>query len=309
MKTSRLFTVAALAIGVGPRFATAASLRRGGGTGAATIGSAEGAFSSLARNRLHPELVATLLGEVEDAWVQGRVAALRGDVKDTIARAEAMASCRKVAGSIVMGAEGDFDKAKTYMIEVCNKFGGSKGNHTMCQKFGQGIVGAMVGDPSYNRDELNLTQPCGSFYDSAVSSMALELRENEENDVRKQEQAAQQEEATPVKEVEKKEGDDAVQKRAEDKLREADVSLHKEAPKESSNTTNVSTAAANVSESTTSMSPTRARLEETIRKTKAAIEQHEKKAQRALAGTNVTRSRISRNSSSVNSSNTSNTSK
>jgi hypothetical protein len=273
----------------------------------------------LARNGLHPELVATLLGQVEDAWVQGRLAALRGDVKDGIARAEAMASCRKVATSIVFGSEGDFDKAKTYMFEVCNKFNGAKGNHTMCQKLGQNIIGSMVGDPAYNRDELNLTEPCGAFYDGPVAALAIDFKdaEDKELEVRQREIATQSAEIPPEKPTEAQ-----VEQLASDKLAKAETALRNEEPQpRPSNATtasNVSAAApaanatanasanatadAASSPATTTLSPTRARLEETIRKTKESIERHEKqKSQRALATTNVSRTRLNgtRNSSAV----------
>merc|ERR1719440_1568503 len=98
-----------------------------------------------------------------------------------------MTSCKKVATSIVMGSDGLFDKAKTYMAEVCKKFNGAKGNHTMCQKFGQDVVGAMVGDPEYNREELNLTAPCSAFYDSAVSAVALDVEKEQEKEAQERE--------------------------------------------------------------------------------------------------------------------------
>lgn len=298
---------------VGFHIAIAASLRRGGTLNAATSGTAEGAISSLARNGLHPELVATLLGQVEDAWVQGRLAALRGDVKDDIARAEAMASCRKVATSIVFGSEGDFDKAKTYMFEVCNKFNGAKGNHSMCQKLGQNIIGSMVGDPAYNREELNLTEPCGVFYDGPVAAMAMDFKQAEDNELEVRKQIATRAEIPPEKPTEAQ-----VEQLASDKLAKAEAALRNEEPQSrpsnatpASNVT-VAAPAANASANataetasspaTTTLSPTRARLEETIRKTKEAIERHEKeKSQRALAATNVSRTRVNgtRNSSAV----------
>lgn len=304
MKTPRTPRVSAglascLLFGAALRSAFAASLRRGA---AASGSSAEGALSSLARLALHPELVATLLGEVEDAWVQGRVAVLRGDTKDIIAREEAMISCKKVATSIVMGSDGLFEKAKTYMSEVCKKFNGAKGNHTMCQKFGENVVGAMVGDPEYNREELNLTAPCAAFYDSAVSTIAMDAEKEQEREAQEHAASETRDDVMQVK------ANDRMEIIAEEKMRQAAsngsiTSNASVATNATVVTAKAGVAAANVTAkedspkavASTTMSPTRVRLQETIRKTQAAIESHD----RALAGTNSTRT-FAMNSTNVN---------
>jgi hypothetical protein len=325
MKTSEFFAFATLAaFGVGPHAALGALLRRSGGAGTnanAASGTAEGALSSLARLALHPELVATLLDEVEESWVQGRLAVMRGDVVATIAREEAMASCRKVANSIVLGSEGVFDKAKVYMNEVCTKFKGKKGNHTMCHAFGQDIVGAMVGDPEYNREELNLTTPCGTFYDGPVAMMAKDFKESEDKELQVREQIASQTRNDAQQEMRT---NDQAEKLEDEKMRQAESSLHPDGlipqgpPSKPSNASVATASNATVAskpmaatskpsnatpavpvapavpattiaamvapattsappaEVTTSMSPLRARLQETIRKTQEAVTRHEK---------------------------------
>lgn len=135
--------------------------------------SAEGALSSVARLAMHPELVATLLGNVEESWVQDRRSVLVGSAQDSPARTTMLTSCKKVGGAIIQGAGGEYKKASMYMQEVCQKFHGFSGDDSMCKEFADSVVVAMQGDPEFNRNQLNLTSSCLQFYDGPVRTAAM----------------------------------------------------------------------------------------------------------------------------------------
>jgi len=179
-------------------------------------GTIESLDLSKALSDMQPEVVAKLLSQVETRWKESRVAALRNQTDEHEALAEMTKSCMKVAKAVIDGSEGDKDRVVEYMVDVCDKGTNKKG----CDSFAAGIENTMTHDVEVNRDSLDLSKFCLSYWQTTVTvdAKAEAQRLNEEEATQKKEEAERAEaerKAQETQAAEKKEAD-AENKESED---------------------------------------------------------------------------------------------
>eukprot|EP00746_Dinoflagellata_sp_MGD_P160616 gnl/MRDRNA2_/MRDRNA2_87462_c0_seq1.p1 gnl/MRDRNA2_/MRDRNA2_87462_c0~~gnl/MRDRNA2_/MRDRNA2_87462_c0_seq1.p1 ORF type:complete len:375 (-),score=157.82 gnl/MRDRNA2_/MRDRNA2_87462_c0_seq1:12-1136(-) len=137
---------------------------------AAIRGSIRGSAGLLTDMR--PEVVSKLLGEVTNKWVLDFVGVLRNTTAESQAYGDMEKSCLKVSKSIIAGSDGDEDRVSEYMKEVCERSDSS----AMCTEFANGMDDSMIGDANFNREKLNLSKFCKSFWTGRVESAAQEMK-------------------------------------------------------------------------------------------------------------------------------------
>jgi len=148
-----------------------------------------------ALHNMHPEAVSKLLHTVELRWETSRSLVLENKTDASEAQQAMLKSCQKVARAIIEGSEGDKDKVVEYMQDVCAV---SEEEKKKCVAFSTAMEQAMGDDERDNRDELDLSKFCGSYWAGPVTAAAqvmAKLVADEEAEKAKEEAAAQLEEA------------------------------------------------------------------------------------------------------------------
>jgi len=215
---------------------------------AAVRGSIRGSSGLLTDMR--PEVVSKLLGEVTHKWVLDSVDVMRNTTAESQAYGDMEKSCFKVSKSIIAGSDGDEDRVSEYMKEVCDEHPTANG---MCTEFANGIDAAMIGDAHFNREKLDLTKFCQSFWTGKVQSAAKELKlqidteekaaaekkaqeekEAAEKKAQEEKEAAEKKAADDKAAAEKKEADEkaAAEKKAADEAKAAEEAKKKQEAEE-----------------------------------------------------------------------------
>jgi len=167
---------------------------------------------SLLLNDMHPEAVSKLLHTVELRWEESRAQVLENKTDDATAQNEMMKSCKKVARAIIDGSEGDKDKVVDYMQDVCTDSGVEEETQKKCMAFSSAMEKTMRDDARYNRDELDLSKFCQSYWTGPVTDAAQIWAQIAAEDKAKQEK----EEAEKAKADEEKAAADAKAQQTED---------------------------------------------------------------------------------------------
>jgi len=118
---------------------------------------------------MHPEVVSKLLSQVGKRWEEACVSSLRNPTDGGVALSEMSKSCSKVAKAVVDGSDGEKDRVVDYMHDVCSANKGSEEENKRCDKFSESILGFMVEDSERNRDDLDYTKFCKSYWADAVT--------------------------------------------------------------------------------------------------------------------------------------------
>jgi len=155
---------------------------------------------------MQPEVVAKLLGQVEQRWKESRVSALRNQTDESEALAEMTKSCIKVAKAVIDGSEGDKNRVVEYMADVCEKGANKKG----CDSFAAGIETTMTFDAEVNRNSLDLNKFCMAYWTTTVTVDAT--AEAHRLDA---EEAAQKKEEAEQAEAQRKAQEEEASKKAE----------------------------------------------------------------------------------------------
>jgi len=134
---------------------------------------------------LEPELVSSLFRDVEHSWVEKAVTALADSRLEHSMEKEMFKSCSKVAQSVVQGSDGERERVQVYMTEVCGEKILQGEDVILCHAFADGIVGSMIADDQYNRDELDVNAFCEKLWNGAVQEVAS--RKKKELDSKTQE--------------------------------------------------------------------------------------------------------------------------
>merc|ERR1719389_956064 len=165
---------------------------------------------------MQPEVVAKLLGQVEQRWKESRVASLRNQTDESEALAEMTKSCTKVAKAVIDGSEGDKNRVVEYMADVCAVQGADKRG---CESFAAGIENSMTYDVEVNRDSLDLSKFCLAYWQTTVTvdAKAEAQKLNAEDAARAKEEAERAE-----AERKEKEAQDAKQKELDAEKQESD---------------------------------------------------------------------------------------
>lgn len=115
---------------------------------------------------MQPEVVAKLLGQVEQKWKEMALADLRNKTKPGFAIESMKDSCSKVTRAIVAGSDGDKDRISTYLQDVCQRSSGDSA--PMCESFSSVLSSHLSHDVYTNRQELDAGKFCADFYNGAV---------------------------------------------------------------------------------------------------------------------------------------------
>lgn len=144
--------------------ATVAFLLVAGATGAAFRGGFAGS--------MQPDIAARSFAALEDKWAFEAKQLLlcrennATDCEDTEAFQR---SCGVVAKAVIQGSSGDKRAVAEYMGTVCGQAAlqGWKGED--CGSFAQSVDASMSADQYFNREELNVTSLCGTFWQKLVA--------------------------------------------------------------------------------------------------------------------------------------------
>merc|ERR1719281_522351 len=146
---------------------------------------------------MRPEVVAESFAAVEDEWrTQAREYAecTLGNGTDCSGSPKAFQkSCALVSKAMVGGSGGDNAVVTEYMSYVCNSTKLEGWKKEGCVSFAAAVDKIMSGDNYYNRNELNVTSLCGTFW--AKFSAEEEARREAERKKREEEAAAAAKEA------------------------------------------------------------------------------------------------------------------
>merc|ERR1712139_459427 len=99
---------------------------------------------------------------------------------------------------------GDEERVAEYMKSVCTM--GTEGEKQMCASFAHGIDGAMIGDFEYNRESLDLTKFCKTFWENTVQNAAIDKKKEieEQEKLAAEKKAAEEKAAAEKKAAEEK---------------------------------------------------------------------------------------------------------
>merc|ERR1719191_1643605 len=105
-------------------------------------------FNSRGSLRLQPEVVAHLLSEVEDEWVNDALKVIENE-GDSGEYEKMRKSCTKVSSSVVSASDGEKDRVTEYMSDVCAAM---PNKDSLCVALGNRLTSFMSPDASMNRD-------------------------------------------------------------------------------------------------------------------------------------------------------------
>merc|ERR1712196_109593 len=111
------------------------------------------------------------------------------------------------------------------MKSVCTM--GTEGEKRMCASFAHGIDEAMIGDFEYNRESLDLTKFCKTFWENTVQNAAIDKKK----EIEEQEKLAAEKKAAEEKAAAKKKAEEA-KAAAEKKAEEQKAAAEKKAKEE-----------------------------------------------------------------------------
>lgn len=157
-----------------------------------------GQNAELSLVNMHPEQVFKLLHTVELRWEESKSHVLENKTTESDAVQEMMKSCKKVARAIIDGSEGDKDKVTDYMQDVCAvNSGGVDEDQKKCMTFASTMEKAMGDDPRFNREELDLSKLCQSYWAGPVTDaaqiLAQKVTEDEAKEAKEEEERAKEE--------------------------------------------------------------------------------------------------------------------
>mmetsp|Transcript_32398 Transcript_32398/g.59638 ORF Transcript_32398/g.59638 Transcript_32398/m.59638 type:complete len:388 (-) Transcript_32398:48-1211(-) len=236
---------------------------------------------------MQPEVVARTLMNVEQEWkseaaifVECSGAGEGGDaVVDCNEAPKAFAkSCSTVVSAVVRGSNGDKDVVKEYMEDVCGQNSISGWQKDGCVDLAAAVEKIMTADNYENRNNLDASQPCLSFWsrflETEKARAAKEEAERKEAEKKAAEEAAKQaaeaakkakEEAAKAEQTTQKvESEMKAEEKAETEKRQA--KKHKE----------VTEAKEKVEKEMTDLAACKAELEAAKAKLKLALEANEK---------------------------------
>jgi len=180
--------------------AGAAHIRGSNAHGTLAVAGARGSkarLDGLLKAGMRPEVVAESFAAVEDEWrTQAREYAecTLGNGTDCSGSPKAFQkSCALVSKAMVGGSGGDNAVVTEYMSYVCNSTKLEGWKKEGCVSFAAAVDKIMSGDNYYNRNELNVTSLCGTFW--AKFSAEEEAREAAEQAAREAERKKREEEA------------------------------------------------------------------------------------------------------------------
>merc|ERR1719230_2049010 len=152
---------------------------------------------------MHPDVVAESFASVEDEWrAQAREYADCTSSNGTDCSGSPKAfqkSCALVSKAMVGGSSGDNAVVTEYMSFVCNSTKLEGWKKEGCVSFAAAVDKIMSGDNYYNRNELNVTNLCGTFW--SKFSAEEEAREAAERAAREAERKKREEEAAAAAKV------------------------------------------------------------------------------------------------------------
>mmetsp|Transcript_29072 Transcript_29072/g.50830 ORF Transcript_29072/g.50830 Transcript_29072/m.50830 type:complete len:876 (+) Transcript_29072:55-2682(+) len=189
---------------------------------------------------MQPEVVARTLMNVEQEWkseaaifVECSGAGEGGDaVVDCNEAPKAFAkSCSTVVSAVVRGSNGDKDVVKEYMEDVCGQNSISGWQKDGCVDLAAAVEKIMTADNYENRNNLDASQPCLSFWsrflETEKARAAKEEAERKEAEKKAAEEAAKQ--AAEAAKKAKEEAEQAAKAEAEHKKAEEAERKKKEA--------------------------------------------------------------------------------
>lgn len=148
---------------------------------------------SLLLNDMHPAAVSKLLHQVQLRWEESRSLVLENKTDENEAQNAMVQSCQKVASAIIRGSEGDKDKVVEYMQDVCT-VGVDEEEKKKCVEFSSGVESQMSDDPRYNREELDLSKFCKTYWAGPVNAVAeVRTKQLAEENAKKAEEEAERE--------------------------------------------------------------------------------------------------------------------
>jgi len=154
-------------------------------------------LAGLLHSGMRPEVVAESFAAVEDEWrAQARsyVECTSSNGTDCSGSPKAFQkSCALVSKAMVGGSSGNNAVVTEYMSYVCNSTKLEGWKKEGCVSFAAAVDKIMSGDNYYNRNELNVTSLCGTFW--AKFSAEEEAREAAEQAAREAERKKREEEA------------------------------------------------------------------------------------------------------------------
>jgi len=245
---------------------------------------------------MQPEVVARTLMNVEQEWkseaaifVECSGAGEGGDaVVDCNEAPKAFAkSCSTVVSAVVRGSNGDKDVVKEYMEDVCGQNSISGWQKDGCVDLAAAVEKIMTADNYENRNNLDASQPCLSFWsrflETEKARAAKEEAERKEAEKKAAEEAAKQ--AAEAAKKAKEEAEQAAKAEAEHKKAEEAERKKKEAEE----------AASRVAEAAKRVAEKKAEAEAVAKAAKEKMEEAarvEKEHQDLVAKANLTQAAV-----------------
>mmetsp|Transcript_43343 Transcript_43343/g.81392 ORF Transcript_43343/g.81392 Transcript_43343/m.81392 type:complete len:318 (-) Transcript_43343:89-1042(-) len=245
---------------------------------------------------MQPEVVARTLMNVEQEWkseaaifVECSGAGEGGDaVVDCNEAPKAFAkSCSTVVSAVVRGSNGDKDVVKEYMEDVCGQNSISGWQKDGCVDLAAAVEKIMTADNYENRNNLDASQPCLSFWsrflETEKARAAKEEAERKEAEKKAAEEAAKQ--AAEAAKKAKEEAEQAAKAEAERKKAEEAERKKKEAEE----------AASRVAEAAKRVAEKKAEAEAVAKAAKEKMEEAarvEKEHQDLVAKANLTQAAV-----------------
>lgn len=174
---------------------------------------------------MRPEVVAKSFADVEDEWrsqaqefAECRVPTNATEARDCSAPAAAFGkSCSVVAKSMVDGSSGDGSVVTEYMTYVCNSSALVGWKQEGCYNFARAMGATMTDDKYNNRENLNITDLCGKYWEkfSAEEEKRVEKEREIAEKERAEREAEEKKRAEEAAEAAKKAAEEAAKAEAE----------------------------------------------------------------------------------------------
>jgi len=188
------------------------------------------------RGNMQPDAVAHTLAHVQDEW-RAQVVAFydcveeNGNASSHCATAPKAfhASCGKVLSAVVQASNGDRGSVKEYFNDVCAQKELNGWHRQRCTALSVALTGAMTQDDYDNRESLDVSPVCTSFWNTFSSEEHIRLEkehaEREAAEKQEQEEQAKEQERAAAQAAALEAKSQAQQREAETRAQEAEEKI------------------------------------------------------------------------------------
>lgn len=121
---------------------------------------------------MNPDSIFHTLFTVQKQWLAEAETAFDHKIDQGEAVDHMSVGCSKIASAIVTASDGDKDRVRKYMSEVCGHANNTDHGKSLCENFAKILMKRMSVNAIENRDAFNKKQFCEDVYDGEISNIA-----------------------------------------------------------------------------------------------------------------------------------------